>query len=660
MRLISWHRWIGLLLGLFLALQGIGGALLLFREPLSRLLHPDAFVGTVVAVPALDAATMAVRVAAPDCVATRIDLPVAAAEPFRFTLTCGGALWLATAAGEDGRVLRLAPLAQWPMEWLFQFHYQLAAGEDGQQAVGWLGVALALISLLGLWLLIRQGRRDGWRRLMLPGRRGGPLRIWSGLHRAVGLYLSPLLLLLAVTGLGMAWYDTATVLLPVTPRPVPTVVVRPGQPLLPLSTILTQIDGMGLQKIASNLRFPGLHGRVVMVMLGRADGPDYDQLWFDGYDGHLIASRWAGARGGADRMMDLLYPLHTGRLLGAAGLALLLLAGLSLPLFFVSGLWLWQRRRAPATIPMRVTGLLPDGTGVLHITLRHRFGLPLPHFGAGDHVDVHLPNGLVRQYSLLGRPGRRFAWQIAVRLSDVSAGGSAWIHAHLTSGARLSLGLPRAHFPLDDGVAPVLLLAGGIGITPLLSMAWRLWEQGRPFTLLVCARDRPARPLATILAATPLAGFCHWHDSATDGRIDLSALLLAQAPGTQLYTCGPDAFMRAALDAGRALGWTPDRLHWEAFAPAAPTGPAFTAILDGALITVAAGESLLDCLLAAGIAVPHSCRRGLCGQCVVTVRAGDVDHRDSILSPADHAAGRMTACCSRAAHEGACLKLSLT
>lgn len=648
MTFLGWHRWIGLFLGLFIAVQGLGGALLLFRQPLNHLLHPEAYTQ---APPALDANVDAVR--ASGCAITRIDLPDRVTDPLFFYLFCNGEPFMATAGG--GQVLRLASLGDWPMEWLFQFHYRLAAGTPGQQAVGWIGVALLVLCLTGLWMLLRAARRDGWRALFRPGWPTAPLRRWRDLHRAAGLYLVPILALLSLTGIGMAWNPTVTGALPVTPRPSPQVAARPDSVLLPLSVILDKAAGPA----TSSIRLPGGHGRVVMVMRGRADSPDYEQFWYDGYDGTLLGTRRAGERSGADRFMDLFYPLHTGGLFGPAGTLLMLLAGLSLPGFLATGLFLWSRRRGPGTLPMRVSALSRDGAGVLHITLRHRFGLPLPRVGAGDHVDVHLPNGLVRQYSLCGRPGRRLSWQIAVRLSDVSAGGSAWIHTNLKPGAALRLGRPRAHFPLVAGDGPVLLLAGGIGITPLLSMAWSLWERGRPFTLLVCARDRAARPLAAAIAATPLAPFVRWHDSATDGRIDLAALLASQAPGTHLYTCGPDTFMQAALDTARTLGWSPDRLHWEAFAPAKPSGPAFTAILEGKTIPVAEGESLLDRLLAEGVAVAHSCRRGLCGQCVVTVRSGSVDHRDSILTPEDHKAGRMTACCSRAADEGGVLHLSL-
>lgn len=648
MTFLGWHRWVGLFLGLFIAVQGLGGTLLLFRQPLNHLLHPDAYTP---AAPALDANVDAVR--ARGCTITRIDLPDRATDPLFFHLSCNGDPFMATAGG--GQVLRLAPLGDWPMEWLFQFHYRLAAGTAGQQAVGWIGVALLALCLTGLWVLLRAGRRDGWRGLFRPGWPTAPLRRWRDLHRAAGLYLVPVLALLSLTGIGMAWNPTVTAALPVTPCPAPRVEARPDVPLLPLSVILDKTAGQA----ASSIRLPGGHGRVVMVMQGRADSPDYEQFWYDGYDGTMLGTRRAREWAAADRFMDLFYPLHTGSLLGPVGTILMLLAGLSLPGFLATGLFLWSRRRGPGTLPTRVSALSRDGIGVLHITLHHRFGLPLPRFGAGDHVDVHLPNGLVRQYSLCGRPGRRLSWQIAVRLSDVSAGGSAGIHAHLATGTSLRLSRPRAHFPLLSGDRPVLLLAGGIGITPLLSMAWTLWQQGRPFTLLVCARNRSARPLAAAIAATPLAPIVRWHDSATDGRIDLPALLAAQPPGTHLYTCGPDAFMQAALDTARAMGWPPDRLHWEAFASATPNGPAFTILLEGKAIPVAEGESLLDRLLAEGITLPHSCRRGLCGQCVVTVRSGSVDHRDSILTPEDRAAGRMTACCSRAADADGELHLSL-
>ncbi|MFV3131110.1 PepSY domain-containing protein [Niveispirillum sp. KHB5.9] len=647
MRLQAWHRWIGLILGLFITIQGLGGTLLLFRTPLNHLLHAQAFAPG--SVPALDANIQAIR--ATGCTLIRIDL----SDTLLFHLTCDGEPFMATAA--DGRVLRLAPLRQWPMEWLFQFHYRLVAGTGGQQAVGWIGIALLSLCLTGFWLLLRTGRRQGWRHLWLPGLGSAPLRRWRDLHRSAGLYLLPLLLLLALTGIAMAWNSSVTSALPVTPRPAPLVFDRQGAPLLPLSRIVEKAETMVPTAPASSIRLPGGHGRVVMVMLGRPDSPDYEQLWFDGYDGTLQGTRRAADRAPADRFMDLLYPLHTGALFGPAGLFLMLLAGLSLPGFLATGCWLWAKRRGP--LSLRVSALAADGTGVLRIDLRHPWGLPLPRFGPGDHVDLHLPNGLVRQYSLCGRPGRRRTWRIAVRLSDVSGGGSSWVHTHLAVGMPLRIGRPRAHFPLDSGTGPVLLLAGGIGVTPLLSKAWALWEQGRSFTLLVCSRDREARPLAAAIAATPLSPFCRWHDSTSAGRLDLAALLGTQPPGTHLHVCGPDGFMQAALDQAGALGWPPDQLHWEAFAPATPTGPGFTIGLGDRRIAVPAGESLLERLLAEGIAIPHSCRRGLCGQCVVTVRSGAIDHRDSILDAEDYAAGRMTACCSRAAGEDGHLELSV-
>lgn len=652
MKVSGWHRWIGMTVGLFIALQGLGGALLLFRMPLNRLIHPEAF-GPAIAT-AVDANVAAAR--ATGCAINRIDLPDQTPGLLFFHLTCAGEPFVATAG--DGRILRLAPRWRWPMEWLFHYHYQLGAGTAGQQAVGWIGAALLTLCLTGAWLLWRTARRDGWRSLLRPDLSAAPARRWRDLHRSAGLYLLPLLILLALTGLGMAWTASLTSILPVTPRPAPQVAAQPDVPLLPLSTILDRARASVAGPQPSAVRLPDGQGRVVMVMLGPPDSPDYHQLWFNGYDGTPIAARRAEDRSPADRFMDLLYPLHTGSLLGIPGTIMMMLAGLCLPGLAATGLWQWSRRSGAGALPMRARELVYDGAGVLLIRLCHRHGLPLPAFGPGDHIDLYLPNGLVRQYSLCGRPGRRRHYEIAVRLSESSTGGSAWIHANLKKGMNLDISRPRAHFPLDKGKEPVLLLAGGIGVTPLFSMAWAMWASGRPFQMLVCARSPDSHALAATITATPWAAFCHWHDSATHGRIDLPRLLSAQPSGTHLYLCGPGGFMEAAIDQARRLGWPADHLHWEAFAPATPSGNSFTINVQGRHLGVAANESLLDRLLAEGIALPHSCRRGLCGQCIVTVRTGTVDHRDNILTEAERAAGRMTACCSRAAEPGGHLDLA--
>jgi vanillate O-demethylase ferredoxin subunit len=221
----------------------------------------------------------------------------------------------------------------------------------------------------------------------------------------------------------------------------------------------------------------------------------------------------------------------------------------------------------------------------------------------------------------------------------------------------------------------VLLLAGGIGITPLLAMAWVLQRQGRPFVLRHCVRSTSLAAFRAELQG-PLLGphsGLHADDGPAGQRLDLPALLRQAGPQAQAYVCGPPGFMQWVADTVAAQGWAPERLHQERFgAPAPATGreggdavhpsnaPSakasasaehpFAVVLasSGQRVGVPPGQSVLAALRAAGVAIPASCEQGLCGTCAVTVLAGQPEHRDSYLSPAEQAAGRFLPCCSRA------------
>jgi len=283
-------------------------------------------------------------------------------------------------------------------------------------------------------------------------------------------------------------------------------------------------------------------------------------------------------------------------------------------------------------------------------------GHSLPAFSAGAHIDVHLPNGLVRQYSLCNPPGETGRYQIAVLRDPASRGGSQAVHNLLPEGATLHISAPKNHFPLATEAPHHLLLAGGIGITPLLAMAEHLTSQGECFELHHCTRSRDRTPFTERVAASAFARHTHHHFDDGDAvqKLDIAATLQRAPDGTHLYVCGPQGFMDAVLNAGRAQGWPEERLHREYFA-AAPVDHANDGSFEleiassGRVIPVRADQSALAALLEAGLDIPMSCEQGVCGTCLTRVKAGTPEHRDQYLTPEEQAANdQFLPCCSRA------------
>ena len=304
----------------------------------------------------------------------------------------------------------------------------------------------------------------------------------------------------------------------------------------------------------------------------------------------------------------------------------------------------------------RVTRLTPE---VSSFEFVHPAGRALPGYEAGAHIDVHLPGGFMRNYSLACAPRRESGagagetrYVIGVKREPASRGGSAALHERVRVGDLLAIGSPRNTFPLQAGARHHLLLAGGIGLTPLLAMAQQLARDGAAFTLCVFARSRALLPFADELAALGGAVRLHLDEPAEPEKLDLAALLSATVPGTHLYLCGPAGFMQAALAA--AAHWPEDAVHLEYFAP--PEGDAaqgedqpFVLRLArrGIEVPVAADASAVDALHDLGIDVPTSCAQGVCGTCVVPWTGGEPEHRDHCLSATERR-HKVALCCSRA------------
>lgn len=287
---------------------------------------------------------------------------------------------------------------------------------------------------------------------------------------------------------------------------------------------------------------------------------------------------------------------------------------------------------------------------VLHLTLIHPRRPELPAWTAGAHVDLRLPDGRVRQYSLCGDPADRSRYELAIKREDAGRGGSAWVHGNLSAGAVAAVSAPRNNFPLAAGARRHVLVAGGIGVTPLLAMARSLAAEGAAFTLHLCARSAAEAPLLADLHAVCGERLHTWF-SAEGRRFD-PASLSGEEPGTHVYACGPRRLTGAVQAALADGGWPTDRVHVEHFAAISDEAfkpEPFEARIasTGAVLHVPADRSLLDVLRESGFAMDSSCEIGVCGACECGYRDGVVIHRDSVL-PVDDRQDRMTPCVSRA------------
>ena len=282
-------------------------------------------------------------------------------------------------------------------------------------------------------------------------------------------------------------------------------------------------------------------------------------------------------------------------------------------------------------------------------------GAALPPFSAGSHIDVQVGDSLVRQYSLCNDPRETHRYLIAVLRDPNSRGGSVGIHA-LQLGMAVGISDPKNHFALAHDARHSLLLAGGIGITPILCMAERLANIGASFELHYCTRapDRTAFTERIRAAAFADRVAFHHDDGPAAQRFDALATIGAPGSGRHLYVCGPTGFMDWVLGTAHELGWPEDRLHREYFA-AKPIDTSQDGSFDvqiastGAVIRIAPDQSVVAALAAVGVEVPTSCEQGVCGTCLTRVLDGTPDHRDMYLTPDEQAKGdQFTPCCSRA------------
>jgi vanillate monooxygenase ferredoxin subunit len=294
-----------------------------------------------------------------------------------------------------------------------------------------------------------------------------------------------------------------------------------------------------------------------------------------------------------------------------------------------------------------------EADGIIALELVAAEGCTLPQFEAGAHVALFLESGRIRHYSLCNSPLERGRYLIGVQLDPKSRGGSAEVFQNLKVGKRITIGHPKNNFPLRPGAKRAVLMAGGIGITPLLAIAYQLQHDQIEFDLHYCARDPCRVAFSSALREPPLARRVtfHFDDGPVSQQLHLKKALGAPDDKTHLYVCGPAGFISFVVEGAKALGWQRPNIHVESFsAEVDQTGETFfvRAMRSGITCSVPSGMTIAEALLRAGVEVPLSCEEGVCGTCLTPVLEGIPEHRDMVQTDEEKTSNRQIAlCCSR-------------
>jgi vanillate O-demethylase ferredoxin subunit len=305
--------------------------------------------------------------------------------------------------------------------------------------------------------------------------------------------------------------------------------------------------------------------------------------------------------------------------------------------------------------PVIVAKKTEEAHNIVSFELVDPEGAELPAFSAGSHIDVTIPGGFMRQYSLCNAQSERNRYVIGVWRDANSRGGSKAMHEAVNVGDTLQVGQPRNRFEVPSGTKRALLLARGVGVTPILSIADHLKARGIPFELhYVYALMSPGSFDSMIKASSFAEDTKHYYEVSEQNQLLKPADLLAGQPeGTQLFICGADWWQDPIIKVATDKGWPDECIHVERFT-AKLAAPVLDKVFDVKIAStdkvykIPGDKTLAAALEEKGVKIPTSCEQGVCGTCKVKVLEGEVDHRDKRLKPEEKAEGLMLACVSRA------------
>ena len=665
LRLLQIHRWTALTIGLlllFLAFTGVG---LLFRHQLHGLAEPAAMhlAGCASPLP-LDRQIAGARAAHPTGKYETVILSDDRTVPTLVRFTDNAQLFV-----DPCSAAVVAQQARWGglfgrIEQLHRFRF-LDDNDVANFLTGTTSIVLAVLLVGGgialWWPSSRQTLKAA--STLRPHLKGRALDL--NLHRVTGLYAGIVLLAVSVTSLPLAfkWARTTVNVAVGSPEPAPrpksTLPQADAQPLK-MGVLWERAQGVFDHPSKVVLAWPKKKADSVEIYAIERGAPHAEArsyAYLDAYSGEVLRSEpYAGSSLG-NRIYRVSAAIHSGEY-GLALQLLQLIGTLAIPVLAWTGVssFVRGRRKAARALKVRVRSIRDEAIGIKSFELVSADGKALPEFSAGAHIGVHLDERTVRQYSLCNDPAERGRYLIAVKRCDDSRGGSQALHERVQVGDELAIDGPRNHFAIERGAKHHVLLAAGIGITPLVSMAQRLQSQGRSFELHCFVRSPGHTIFRELLQQPRFDGKVHIHYSMGPQRLreKMTAMLTPRPDGHHLYLCGPRRFMDAVQEVA-AGAWPAEAIHLEHFGadPGALAGPreAFEVTLarSGRTVAVPADRSIADVLSDSGVPVAMSCREGVCGTCVTRVVEGRCDHRDAYLSAKERAAGdRILVCVSRA------------
>lgn len=672
---LVFHRWTGLTLGVVIAMLALTAAILVLRPQAESLVSGELFAPASACRPiGLDERIAAAQRYHPNGRVDDVRLPgnVLAPTVVRFfdramiyVDACSGRI-----VGERNKYDGLFGLPE-------QLHrFKFVKGEAGAVTDGFITLCFLVLLIVGgaivWWPPTRLALKSALQ--LRPHLRGVAFTL--NLHNVVGAYTLVVLLITAATAMPISFGPVRETLYSLTAsqrisKPASRLV--PGAKALPLEDAWSKARSLVPGFTDAVLRVPRKPIDSVEIFL---IGPDAahpnarNYVYFDQYNGAMLQWLPYERTPAGLRLYFWIVSLHTGAVGGPIVQLLFLLGMLGVPVLAYTGFSSYLRRRFGAEkllipIACRVERIVEETAEIKSFHLVAANGKPLPTFTAGAHISVRVPDGLTRQYSLCNGPTENRSYHIAVKREPDSRGGSRTLHERVVEGDTLEVLPPRNHFQLDKTAKHHLLLAGGIGITPLLAMGKHLSAAGASFQLQYFTRSPRHAAFHELLSREEFADKVDFHYALEPAALRnyLHQLLHRRPEGAHLYVCGPRPFMDLVEDIAAAT-WPPDAVHMEFFSadPAASSAPRlpFEVSLARSKITLAvpADKTVLEVLAERGIQVLNSCGQGVCGTCITGVLEGTPDHRDAFLSDKERkACDKMMLCVSRACSQRLVLDL---
>ncbi|MEO8779620.1 MAG: PepSY domain-containing protein [Rhodanobacter sp.] len=667
---LSWfHTWSGLTIGFAIVMFAVTGAGLVVRPELDDVINRDLLITPVCRAPLpLEAMDVAARAAHPSSRPYAIEITRAPAASNAVRFANDDYVYIDPCTARVLGIRNLYGGFFGTMEWLHRFKFIGHGDGSGKVVGGWANAIFAALLIVGGLILWWPRRRAEFRSaLAFQWRRSGSARTLS-LHKIAGLYCSSLLLVIALTALPLAFQPFRQLIGWVTHSSVNT----PAPPKLERSRIgarLLTMDALWqrtLERVPNivwaSLYYPAAHSAVAHAEILESGMPNRNaktQLYLNMHTGNTIRlDRYKTGIPEGRKVYLFLLALHSGLVGGLPYQLLLLLAVLGIPVQFYSGASVYirqkLRKRVKANLSLRLVHKAVEAEGICSFAFSDPKGTALPPFSAGSHIDVETGNGVTRQYSLCNDPLETHRYVICVLLHADSRGGSRGMHENLAVGDLVQISAPRNHFPLAHSASRSLLLAAGIGVTPLLCMAERLSNVGAEFSMHYCVRSLAQAAFVERIKKSAFADRVTFHVSSEGGRLDISSLLKSYRHETHIYVCGSNAFIDSVSVAAGEMGWPEAHMHREHFSASGHMNRFATSFdlkiaSTGKLIHVAPDETAAAALRRCGLDIPVSCAEGLCGTCLTKVIEGDIEHNDLFLTAEERTRNdQFTPCCSRA------------